>query len=80
MAPLQRVAVREAELDELLEVLLVLRVRGSGVSAGVRGLGLAKLINFAIFFAKFANFWRARSRLYRNLMIFEKDFRKVKEK
>ena len=27
---------------------------------------LSKIYNFAIFFAKFANFWRARSRLYQN--------------
>ena len=68
MAPLQRVAVREAELDELLEVLLVLRVRESGVSAGVRGLGLAKLAKFG---ENFANFWRARSRLYQNEILQE---------
>ena len=34
---------------------------------GVRGLGSAKLANFA----KFANFWRARSRLYQNKILQE---------
>ena len=32
---------------------------------------LSKIGNFAIFFAKFANFWRARSRLYQNEILQE---------
>ena len=36
-----------------------------------RGLGLAKLANFAKFCIFFANFWRARSRLYQNEILQE---------
>ena len=35
------------------------------------GVGLAKLANFAIFLQNFANFWRARSRLYQNEILQE---------
>ena len=53
------------------------RRRGSRGSAGallrcsVRGLGSAKLANFANFLQNFANFWRARSRLYQNEILQE---------
>ena len=32
---------------------------------------MSKLVNFAIFFPTFANFWRARSRLYQNEILQE---------
>ena len=38
---------------------------------GVRGLGLAKLAKFGQILQNFANFWRARSRLYQNEILQE---------